>query len=373
MKSVAGIVLVAIILSGQLAGPIAAGARPQANADSIVGAVIEINTAGKSATIKMDTGQVTIVKVDDRTSCWRIPPGEKNLAHALKIPFADIAPGDRVLGHGAKSADGFYAQRLIVLAKAEVEKKRAHDLEEWRRRGIGGIVREVNAQSGEINLELRSAVPGPMIVSTGKAAFHRYVPGSLRFEDAEASRLADIKVGDQLKALGDRSADNRRFDAEEIVSGAFRTIGVTLLEINPQSHELKAATLDLKKPVVITINQDSVLHRITPPLAAAIAQKAQGAKSSVAPGGGPRPAQPVVDVQQMIDTLPAISFSDLKPGDVLAVTGAVEKDDSRLVAIKLAAGVDLVLKALTPPGKTQTVRLSAGLPAVFDFSVVAVN
>ena len=76
----------------------------------------------------------------------------------------------------------------------------------------------------------------------------------------------------------------------------------------------------------------------------------------------------------MIDTLPSVSLSDIKPGDVLAVTGAVEKDESRLVAIKLAAGVDLVLKALAPaPGKPQVVRLSAGLPTVFDFSVIPIN
>ena len=76
----------------------------------------------------------------------------------------------------------------------------------------------------------------------------------------------------------------------------------------------------------------------------------------------------------MIDALPTVPLTDIKTGDVLAVTGAVEKDDSRLVAIKLAAGVDLVLKALAPaPGRTQVVRLSAGLPTVFDFSVIPIN
>ena len=76
----------------------------------------------------------------------------------------------------------------------------------------------------------------------------------------------------------------------------------------------------------------------------------------------------------MIDTLPAVLLADLKAGEVLAVTGAVEKDETRLVAIKVAAGVDLVLKALAPPpGKPQVVRLSAGLPTVFDFSVIPIN
>ena len=87
-----------------------------------------------------------------------------------------------------------------------------------------------------------------------------------------------------------------------------------------------------------------------------------------------RAGQPVIEVQQMIDSLPSVSMSDIKPGDLLAVTGAVEKDESRLFAIKLAAGVDLVLKALAPaPGKPQVVRLSTGLPNVFDFSVIPIN
>jgi hypothetical protein len=68
------------------------------------------------------------------------------------------------------------------------------------------------------------------------------------------------------------------------------------------------------------------------------------------------------------------SLAEIKAGDVLAVTSAIGKDESRLVGIKLAAGVDLVLKAMAPqPGKPQIVRLSAGLPSVFDFSVVPIN
>jgi len=346
----------------------------QQKADNVVGAIIAIDANAGSATIKTDSGASISIKTDDTTVCLRIPAGEKTLAKAAPIHFADIATGDRVLAHGTSGANQFLAQRLVVMPKAEVEKKREHDLDEWRRRGIGGIVREVNASSGEINLELRSAGSGRVIVNTTRAGFRRYVPGSLRFEDAQAGNFADIKVGDQLRALGDRSAD--KFSAEEIVSGAFKTVGATVTEVNLESNEIKATTLDQKKPIVIVINRDSVLRRITPPVAVSIAQKAQPAKSAGSAGPaapGQKPAQPVVDVQQMIDTLPGISLSDLKTGDVLAVTGAIEKDESRLVAIKLAAGVDLVLKAMAPPGKTQVVRLSAGLPAVFDFSVVPIN
>ena len=184
-----------------------------------------------------------------------------------------------------------------------------------------------------------------------------------------------------MRALGDKSVNGHSFEAEKIVSGAFKTIGVTVAEVDPQKSEIRASTLDQKKPIVIILNTDSVLHRISPPVAAAIAQKAKAEagkpltpSTPQSPPGQKSAGQPVIDVQQMIDTLPSVSLSDIKPGDVLAVTGAIEKDESRLVAIKLAAGVDLVLKALAPaPGKPQVVRLSAGLPTVFDFSVIPIN
>jgi hypothetical protein len=352
--------------------------RVQEKVESVIGAIVEIDPNARSAAIKTDAGAVVAIKADENTVCLRIPAGEKTLAKAVAIQFADLAVGDRVLGHGTRTEKEFRAQRLVVMPKAEVEKKRAHDLEQWRQRGIGGIVRELNAQTGEITLELRSTGAGGRVSITAvKADFRRYASGSLRFEDARAGTFGEIKVGDQLRALGDKSADGHSFTAEEIVSGAFKTIGVTVTQVDLQNNEIKTTTLDQKRPMVIAINKNSVLHRISAPVAAAIAQKATATKPVAPSSSSPsaRPAgQQFIDVQQMIDTLPDISLTDLKPGDVLAVTGAVEKDESHLVAIKLAAGVDLVLKAMAPqPGKPQVVRLSAGLPAVFDFSVVPIN
>src|SRR5262249_44875787 len=151
------------------------------------------------------------------------------------------------------------------------------------------------------------------------------------FEDARASNFAEVRAGDQLRALGDKTGDGK-FVAEQIISGAFKTIGVTVTAVDPSTGQITAATLDPKKPGIISINKDSVLHRITPPVATAIAQKAKG--DAAKPAAGAKPTSPVIDVQQMIDTLPTISLSDLKTGDVLAVTGAIESDNSRLVAIK---------------------------------------
>ena len=354
--------------------------QTQPKVESVIGAIVAIDASAQSATIKTDADTIVAVKADANTVFLRIPAGEKTLAKAAPIQLADIVVGDRVLAHGTRAGNQFVAQRLVVMPKAEVEKKRAHDLEEWKQRGIGGVVRDVNAQNGEINLELRGATAGGrVVIATTNAGFRRYAPESLRFEDARRSSFAEVRVGDQLRALEAKSADGHSFKAEEIIFGSFKTIGVTVSKIDLEKREISATTLDQRKPITISINGESVLHRIPAPVAATIAQRALGNRP---PSGGPASStttsksagQPVIDVQQMIDALPDISLTEIKAGDVLAVTSAIGKDESRLTAIKLAAGVDLVLKALAPqPGKSQVVRLSSGLPSVFDFSVVPIN
>jgi len=351
-------------------------ASAQEKVDSLVGAVTKVDINAKTVTLKTDGGAAISIQADQNTICLRLPAGERTLSKATPAKLDEIAVNDRVLAHGAKTDRGFLAQRLIVMPATEVARKREHDLDDWKRRGIGGIVRDVNAQNGEITLELRGTGAGARLpIKTKSATFRRYLPGSLRFEDARASQIAEVHVGDQLRALGDKSAESTTFIAEQIVSGAFKTIGVSITAVDTAKGQLTAATLDQKKPITIFVNNDSVLHRISPAVANAIAQRAKGESAKSAPAqAAAKPSQPVIDVQQMIDTLPTIALGDIKPGEVLAVTGAVGDDDAHLVAIKVAAGVDLVLKALAPaPGKPQTVRLSAGLPAIFDFSVIPVN
>src|SRR5258708_28063754 len=152
-------------------------ARVQEKAESVIGAIAALDTNTKSATIKTDAGAMVAVKADENTVCLRIPAGEKTLAKAALIQFADIAVGDRVLGHGTRTGNEFRAQRLVVMPKAEVEKKRAHDLEDWRQRGLWGIVKELNAQTGGITLELRSAgAGGRLMIADRNAAFPHFPP-----------------------------------------------------------------------------------------------------------------------------------------------------------------------------------------------------
>lgn len=327
---------------------------------SIVGTVID--RTANTVTIKTDQNVSVRLEPTEKTIYLRVAAGAKSLDQAAPINVDEIAAGDRVVARGTQTDSGFAALRIVVLAKADIASRREHELEEWRKRGISGIVKAVDAPGAQIQVELRGAGPGAqqgaaITINATSSVFRRYNSSSIAFEDAAQSNIAGILVGDQIRALGDKSADGKSFNAEAIVSGSFRTIGATLTNIDPAKGELAATTLDQKKPIQIATLKESSVRRIPAALVPTLAQKAR--------------ANSQAEVQQLIDSLPVVALSDLKPGDVVSITGIREKDDTRITAIKLVAGVDAVLKAMAPqPGRPQSVRLSAGLPNAFDFSVI---
>ena len=330
-----------------------------AQLSSVVGTVAVVDKSAKTISIKTDQNATIAIRAMDTTACLRVPAGAQSLEKATTILFDDIANGDRVLVRGSKSQDEFAALRIVVFSKEDVSKKRERDLEQWRTRGIAGVVKTLNPSTNEINLELRGATPASLIaINAGGSQFRRYTTSAINFEDTKQSNFGEVAVGDQLRALGDKSADGKSFKAEAVVSGSFKTIGATLTAVDLQNGQMSATTLDQKKPIQVATLRESTIRRIPAAMAPAIGQKARANNQSG-------------EVQQLIDALPVVALSDLKVGDVVSITGIREKDDAHMTAIKLVAGIDAVLRAMAPqPGRPQTVRLSAGLPNAFDFSVI---
>jgi hypothetical protein len=343
---------------------------------SVVGLVTALDRANNSITIKTDQNLSVTIKGTDSTLYLRVAAGAQSLNDAAPITFAGIAAGDRVLVRGNKGDSDFKALRVVVLTKDDLAKRRSQELEDWKKRGVAGVVKSVNAQSSEISIQLRGASAGVLTIGANGSPIRRYTSGSITFEDAKASALNEISVGDQLRALGDKSDDGKAFKAQAVVFGSFKTIGATITAVDLQTGELSATTLEQKKPLQIKVIKESLIHRIPASLVPAIVQRV---RPPATPPAGPSATQPSPqnaggDVQQLIDALPSVSLSELKAGDVVSITGIREQDETKLTAIKLVAGVDAVLRALTPaPGRPQVVRLSAGLPNAFDFSVIPIN
>jgi hypothetical protein len=373
------------------------GAAPQQSADPsitatrAIGEVIEINPTAQRMVIKTDAGSIVNVLLDANTQYLRVPPGETSLEKAVKITLAEISVGDKVYARGRVSEDrkSVPAQKLIMMSKADIQKKQERERAEWRRRGISGIITALNPQTKEITLEVRTREgPKQVIIETSdKVIFRRYAPDSVKFSDARLSSFAELKVGDQLRALGDKSADGARFVAEQIVSGSFRTVGGTVAAVNPETNEIKITMLGSKQQLTVVITKDSMLRRIPPQVATFIAirslgirpggqlqqgrpvraQMQRGPEQDGSAGGGPPEGG---DLQEMIERLPALTLAEIKPGETIAVCSTIGTTPSRLTAITLVSGVDAILSAMQRAGSQRALDLSTGLPpGVLDFGI----
>ncbi|HEX8652801.1 MAG TPA: hypothetical protein VF708_18440 [Pyrinomonadaceae bacterium] len=358
-------------------------------ANGVIGEVTAIDAAANRLTVKTDAGASLSVVLNEKTAYMRLAPGEKTLTNAVKIQLADVAVGDRVWARGRVAEDqkSVPAIALIVMTKADLAEKHERERAEWRRRGIAGIITELNPNTKEITLSMRGrgeATPVLIPTTAGDVKFRRYAPDSVRFSDARPSSFAELKVGDQLRALGERSADGARFTPQEIVSGAFRTIGGAVTSVNAEAGELKIKDVQGGQTVTVVVSRDSLLRRLPPEMAARLARRAAGrsggsgegdeaanapgarrrepgARSSAQegqgsrrPGGGAgegrgqngdgaRTGRGGFDFQEMLERLPALPLAELKPGDMIIVSSTVGAEASRVTAIKLVAGVDELL------------------------------
>lgn len=356
------------------ANPMSMGITP----NLAVGEVTAIDATGKRISVKTKDGDIAVL-IDDKTTYFKAQPGAKDLKGATPITLAEIGIGDGViaLGRVAEDKKSVPAKRVVLMTKADIAQKQEHDRQEWQRRGIVGRIASLNAETKEINLMMRA--PGgerPItIASSDKVDFRRYAPDSVKFSDAKPSSFAELKVGDQLRALGDKSADNTHFTPEEVVSGSFRMVGGTITAVNAATNEIIINNLQTNQPVTIVVNKDSLMRRIPPEMAAMIAQRqAQaaaggGAPGGQPPGGGQRPPQGGGagdgqgrgggngggggrDFDAMLERLPVVTLADLKKGDVIAVSSTTGANPSRVTAIKLVAGIEaLMTRASGPAGQ----------------------
>jgi Cu/Ag efflux protein CusF len=346
--------------------------------NGVIGEVTAIDAATKTMSIKTDAGNTVGVSLNDQTSYMRVPPGETTLSKATRITLAEIAVGDRVFARGTVAADrqSIPARMLIVMTKADIAQKHERDRAEWQRRGVSGLITAIDPAAKEVTVTARGREgSAPIVIAAGQGAnvqFRRYAPNSVKFSDAKPSSFEELKVGDQVRALGEKNADNTRIVPEEIVSGAFRTLSGTVSAVNPQAGEVKIKSFADNKEINVALNQDSLLRRLPPQLAEMMAMRGAGGgpnrEGNPSPGGtGPRPTGPPpgsgpggpggaggpggpgggnrprgggFDIQEMLERLPALSVADLKAGDVVLFSSTETSDRSRATAITMIAGLD---------------------------------
>lgn len=329
----------------------------------LLGEVSEISAS--KIVLKTKDGALDVI-LSDKTEYKRVSPEKPSLATATAATFADIGAGDKVAVTGILASDKktIPARAVYLMTKSDIAGKQAKDQEQWKTRGISGQVAAINSQSKEITVTSRGMMNETKTILTPKAdaKFRRYAPDSVNYSEAKTSSMDEIKVGDSIRALGDKSADGANFQAEEVVSGSFQTIGGTIKAIDAAKNEITITNIQTKKDVKVVVGQNSVLKQfpaeiaqrmaafqsggggMQPPAGARPPRQPDGAATGTTPpnGGGTRRGGGGID--EMLERFPTITIADLKVGDMIAFSSSKGATADRVTAIKLLSGVEPFLK-----------------------------
>jgi hypothetical protein len=366
----------------------AGGGQAITAAAKAVGTVKAVS--GNNITLAAESdGDVNVV-VMDGARLLRIEPGQTDLKNAAPLELQDLQPGDRILvrGKAADNGKSLLAVSVIAMKKADIAEKQRHEREEWVRHGIGGLVTAIDPAAKTITIDTSAlgANKNVAVKVVGNTILRRYAPGSVKFDEATPAPLDQIKVGDQLRARGTRSADGGSLAADEIVSGSFHNIAGTITAIDPGTNTLTVNDLATKKPVVVKVSSTSQLKKLPEQIAQRIAARLKGNSEQAEGGGaGQRPAvqpgssstaqppttQPAEragdgragaggqqaggrgangpggtpDFQQVISRVPAATLAELQKGDAVMVVATATTQDTAVTAITLLAGVEPILQA----------------------------
>ncbi len=392
-------------------------ASPAKPTEHVLGTVTAIDPAAHKITVKEDkTATEHSIQLQNAKTLLKVAPGAKDLKSATRITADDLQAGDRVDVRGFKAEDdpnAIAAKSVILMSARDLEQAHQAEAAAWQR-STPGLVNSVDAAAGKINITVRSPEGSkPVIVDVPNTTeFTRYSPENPK--TPAPSHLTDIQAGDQVRVIGEKSADGTTITAQKVYSGAFRTMGGMVTSISPDGKQITIKSAATNQPVEVTLNDQSAVRRLPPEMALRLAMRlnptyrpAQGAQAS--PGGagaggnaagappygakageaGGAQGSPVGSsgggagsgrwqggagggaragaggLAQMIEGVPKISVSDLKPGDAVIVSGAATvADNSRLIATNVIAGAEPILRAAPArQGQSQNMDWNLGMDA----------
>jgi hypothetical protein len=375
----------ALAIALSLAMPLTAQTNP-ATAEAPQGNAVAKNVgvvksiSGNSLVLKTDAGPEITVSLADGARILRLAPGQTDLKSATPITVSELQVGDRMLVRGRSGdKDTIAATTIVVMKQADVAQKLQHDREDWQKRGAGGIVSAIDPAAGSFTVSVTPTLS--VLIKTSKdTTFLRYAPNSIKFSDAQKGTIDQIKTGDQLRARGTRSADDKELTAEEVISGTFRNIAGTINSIDAANQTITVKDVLAKKSVIVKLNSDSQLRKLTPQMAQRLAfflkggaqaaqrgtpASGQTATSATPPGNavsaggnaqGPRSGG-APDFQQMLSRIPSVTLADLQKEDAVMVVATQGAANGEVTAITLLGGVEPILTA-SPNGMSAAALFS---------------
>lgn len=354
----------------------------------IVGEVTAVDKAANQVTLKADDGGTVIIETTRTTSLRRLPAGETLAQNAVEITLGDIAVGDRIFAKGTVAGGGIavVVSQVVVSGAVSARPDPAAQRGDARNRGLNGRITALNVDKKEISVQSRSreGVGTITIQASDSTKFFRYAPDSLDIKNASRSSFAGLKVGDQLRALGETNADGTRFTADEIISGLMGRTGGQVTAVNPAANEITVKNVQTGHTMMVAVGPNSMLRRISAEAAAAFEgnrparqdraagpDRTPSATSSATqadrpterrepPAGEERRPRAGRGLQEALESLPAIKVSDLKKGDTVYVSGT-QADPSHMTAIMLLTGDPTFIGRLLQTGPNRGPQ-NPGLP-----------
>ncbi len=225
---------------------------------------------------------------------------------------------------------------------------------------------------------------------TDSTKFFRYAADSMNIKDATRASFSELRVGDQLRAIGERSAEGTRFSAEEIIAGSLTRTAGQLVASNPATNEITIKNTQGQN-IKVVVGQRSMLRRVTPEMATAFEASRPQRQRGATAGGADRQPRPEGQerrpreprerregasaagedrrprggggrgFQDMLENAPTITIADLKKGDMVFVSGSEGADASRITAILLVTGDPAFMSRFIQTGPNRGPQ-SPGLP-----------
>jgi hypothetical protein len=326
--------------------------------ERMVGTVVSIVLDKATVQVKGQDGALVTLNLTSDTILQRVAPGEKSLKNAETIQISDIAVGDKVLVNSDPATAS--ARRLIVMSATAITKRDESDRMAWTTHGISGIV--VAKTADDLTLRLRSMqveMQAHVLVSS-TTGFRKYAADSVRFGDAKPSSLAEVQVGDQLRARGTKSEDGLKVTADQIVFGTFVTKAGTITAIDTEHKSVSIKELNTNTAFNVKLTADSQLKQM--PNFAAMAgggMPGGGMPSGGPPTGGPPKGGGLPDIAQMVEHMPSVALDALKVGDTIVMSSTKGAVNNEYTAIVLLDNAEMLIRIATAqPGGGQTGRPS---------------
>lgn len=336
-------------------------------ASIIQGEVTAIREADNVLGMKTETGDLTVI-ISSKTVYKKVLPENPNPVAAVAATLSDIGIGDKILISAFLSDDKTKAtaRTIYLMTKADISKKSQAEQDKWKNRSVTGKVVLVNEAAKEITIAVKTQTGDKNVVLSTftNTIYKRYSEDSTNYKDAKIGTFADVKTGDQVRAVGDKNADGSLLKAEEIISGAFKQIVGKITAINPQTNEITVQEFAEKqgKTTVVALKDTSLLRKfpeeyVQMTMMKMLGMASGGGTSTVRPptqqgNSTPKPPQPTptptptqnnssVQIDEnMFEKFQPVTLTELKVGDTIATLCPNKPGLEKFTAIRLLSGMD---------------------------------